>query len=147
METCKFKIGSVVFLNYIISPHEFSIDPFKVQAIKDLALCTNLKAVQRFLGFANYYRRFSRTFSSIVASITALTKTGANPAKWSPDVLKAFSTLKMLFSLGPILRYPDIDVQFIVANDSFNVGAADILLRENAEDHTLRLLILKDFCS
>lgn len=34
------------------------MDPEKVIAVVSWTIATNLKEVQRFLGFANYYRKF-----------------------------------------------------------------------------------------
>lgn len=56
LEKCEFEVTQVAFLGYIISPRGFSMEPKKVQAILDWALPNNLKAIQHFLGFANYYR-------------------------------------------------------------------------------------------
>lgn len=53
------------------------MDPAKVPAIKDWTLPVTLKAGPRFLGFIDYYRRFTKPFSSIVAPIAALTEKGA----------------------------------------------------------------------
>lgn len=65
MDKCEFEVENVSFLGYKISSEGFSMDPAKVQAIQDWKLPNNLKAVQRILGLANYYRRFTRSFSSI----------------------------------------------------------------------------------
>ncbi|XP_075056507.1 uncharacterized protein LOC142142519 [Mixophyes fleayi] len=74
LEKCEFEVQKVSFLGYVISSEGFSMDSTKVQAIVDWVQPNNLKAVQRFLGFSNYYRRFIHNFADIVAPIVALTR-------------------------------------------------------------------------
>ncbi|XP_063800275.1 uncharacterized protein LOC134968692, partial [Pseudophryne corroboree] len=85
LEKCVFEVQSIPFLGYIVSGSGLEMDPEKLQAIQNWPVPLTLKGVQRFLGFANYYRKFIRDFSTIVAPITAFTKKGANPSKWSEE--------------------------------------------------------------
>ena len=48
--------------------------PTKVAAVRDWETSANLKDVQAFPGFANFYRQFILGYSEIVAPLTALTK-------------------------------------------------------------------------
>uniref|UniRef100_A0A803K1K2 Gypsy retrotransposon integrase-like protein 1 n=1 Tax=Xenopus tropicalis TaxID=8364 RepID=A0A803K1K2_XENTR len=103
------------------------MDPGKVRAVLDWAQPFSLRAIQRFLGFANYYRQFIKNFSLIVAPITNLTKKGADPSIWPPEAVQAFETLKKEFSSAPILRPPDSALPFIVEVDASEVGAGAVL--------------------
>ncbi len=49
------------------------MDPDKVKAVVDWPSPDSRKALQRFLGFANFYRRFIRNFSQLATPLTALT--------------------------------------------------------------------------
>ena len=55
------------------------MDPKKIQALREWAAPKSVKEVQRFLGFANFYRKFIRGFSSVVAPLSALTKKDGGP--------------------------------------------------------------------
>ena len=79
------------------------------------------KKVQQFLGFANFDRRFVRSFSEIVAPLNALTSSHVQ-FHWSPEVEKAFQTLKRLFTSAPILIMPEPQHQFMVEVDTCNEG-------------------------
>ncbi|CAJ0945814.1 unnamed protein product [Ranitomeya imitator] len=52
--------------NIEASAASLEMDPVKVQAIHDWIRPTSVKSLQKFLGFANFYRRFIANFSSVV---------------------------------------------------------------------------------
>ncbi len=66
-EKCEFHQESVSFLGYVISSGGVAMEDQKVHTVVNWPQPTNLKELQRFLGFANFYRRFIRNFSSIAA--------------------------------------------------------------------------------
>ena len=53
---------------------EIKLDPAKVETVKEWSTPAGVKETQVFLGFANFYRRFIRDYSSIVSPLTALTR-------------------------------------------------------------------------
>ncbi|CAI9545297.1 unnamed protein product, partial [Staurois parvus] len=57
-------VASVAFLGYIISAVGFSMDP-QVLAVLQWPHPNGLQPNQRFLGFANYYQKFIRNFSTL----------------------------------------------------------------------------------
>lgn len=65
LEKCEFHLTSVSFLVYIISAEGVTMDERKVTAVQEWPLPQTLKQLQRFLGFANFYRRFIRIFSTL----------------------------------------------------------------------------------
>lgn len=72
-EKCEFHVDTVSFLGYIFSKGHYHTDPTKVQAVKDWPVPSDKKQLQRFLGFANFYRRFIKNYSKIAAPLTKLT--------------------------------------------------------------------------
>jgi hypothetical protein len=81
-EKCEFHAPSVTFLGYIIAKDSLQMDPAKVSAVTSWATPETRKQLQRFLGFANFYRRFIRGFSSIASPLSALTSPKV-PFRWS----------------------------------------------------------------
>lgn len=102
------------------------MDPAKVQAITDWPAPDSRVALQRFLGFANFYREFIRNFSQIAAPLTSLTSVKSRFV-WSDSAQHAFARLKQLFSSAPILFTPDPQRQFIVEVVASDVGVGAIL--------------------
>ncbi|CAJ0965735.1 unnamed protein product [Ranitomeya imitator] len=89
---CLFGVQKVSFLGFIFSPSTIEMDPVKVQAIHDWTQPTSLKSLQKFLGFANFYRRFVCNFSSIAKPLTDLTKKGADVVNWSSAAVEVFKS-------------------------------------------------------
>jgi hypothetical protein len=64
----------VVFLGYHILKSGISMVSDKVEAVKNWPVPRNDKDVQAFLGFANFYRRFTQGFSKVCKPHTDLTR-------------------------------------------------------------------------
>ncbi|CAJ0962726.1 unnamed protein product [Ranitomeya imitator] len=124
---CLFGVQKVSFLGFIFSPSTIEMDPVKVQAIQDWTQPTSLKSLQKFLGFANFYRRFICNFSSIARPLTDLTKKGADLVNWSSAAVEAFQELKRRFCCAPVLCQPDVSLPFQVEVDASEIGAGAVL--------------------
>ncbi|KAI4881765.1 hypothetical protein NFI96_000361 [Prochilodus magdalenae] len=61
LEKSEFHVPKVSFLGFIVSKGTLAMDPAKIHAVRDWPRPSSLKVVQRFLGFANFFRRFVRT--------------------------------------------------------------------------------------
>ncbi|XP_077306266.1 uncharacterized protein LOC143925677 [Lithobates pipiens] len=125
-EKCVFEQQSIQFLGLIISVKGIEMDPQKVSAILDWPAPSDRKGVQRFVGFANFYRKFIRGFSSIISPITELTKQGQR-FLWTPKAQEAFETLKKLFVSASILRHPDATLPYILEVDASEVAVGAVL--------------------
>ena len=91
-----FHTHSIEFLGFMISPTGISMDVAKTKAISDWPVPSNLKQVQSFLGFANFYRHFIINFSDTVIPLTRLTWKDAK-FEWRPEHQAAFEKLKLAF--------------------------------------------------
>ncbi|XP_016145267.1 RNA-directed DNA polymerase homolog, partial [Sinocyclocheilus grahami] len=60
------------FLGYVINDGGIQMDERKVDAIQNWPVPTTVKELQRFLGFANFYRRFIYHYSSITSPLTSM---------------------------------------------------------------------------
>ncbi len=127
IEKCEFNQTSVSFLGYVISSGGVTMEDQKVQAVIDWPQPVTVKELQRFLGFANFYRRFIRNFSTVAAPMTAMLKKGRQHLKWTPAAIAAFQKLKERFTTAPILHHPDPEREFIVEVDASSTGIGAIL--------------------
>ncbi|KAI2646204.1 Transposon Tf2-9 polyprotein [Labeo rohita] len=132
-EKCVFHAQSVPFLGYILSAEGVRVDPEKVKAVVDWPTPDSRKALQRFLGFADFYRRFVRNFSQLASPLTALTSPRTT-FRWSDAAEAAFAKLKSCFVSAPILVTPDPSRQFVVEVDASEVGVGAVLSQRSATD-------------
>ena len=135
-EKCEFHVSTVSFLGFVVSGDNIQMDPAKVSAVADWPIPTSRKLVQRFLGFANFYRRFIRNFSMIAAPLHALTSPQVQ-CQWSPQADLAFKRLWESFNSAPILTLPDISLQFVVEVDASDLGIGAVLSRCSKTDDKL----------
>ncbi len=103
------------------------MDEGKVKAVVEWPRPTTLKELQRFLGFANFYRRFIRGFSMVAEPLTALVRKGTSCLPWNEEATKAFSRLKQAFTSAPILHHPDPELPFVVEVDASSTGLGAVL--------------------
>ncbi len=103
------------------------MDERKVRAVVNWPRPHSVKELQRFLGFANFYRRFIRNFSTTAAPLTSMFKNGQQHLVWTPTAISAFQELRERFTSAPILHHPDPELEFIVEVDASSTGIGAVL--------------------
>jgi hypothetical protein len=73
-EKCEFHHQEVKYLGFIISTNSTKMDPAKVATVQEWPEPRNVKDVQSFLGFTNFYEQFMQGYSQIIAPMTWLTQ-------------------------------------------------------------------------
>ncbi|XP_053319615.1 uncharacterized protein LOC128491323 [Spea bombifrons] len=136
IEKCTFETTRIEYLGFIITPGHIEMDPKKVEAILQWPTPTSVKAVQRFVGFANYYRRFINSFSRIIRPITQLT-TKQNRFQWTPQAQHAFELLKQKFTTAPILVLPDPEKPYFLEVDASETAVGAVLSQRHGEKDSL----------
>uniref|UniRef100_A0A096M8A1 Gypsy retrotransposon integrase-like protein 1 n=1 Tax=Poecilia formosa TaxID=48698 RepID=A0A096M8A1_POEFO len=133
-EKCEFHRQSVNFLGYILEGGQVRPSEEKIRAVLDWPRPETRKQLQRFLGFANFYRRFIRNYSQTASPLTALTST-KSAFTWTPQADAAFQQLKSLFANAPILVQPDPSRQFILEVDASDSGVGAVLSQVSNKDN------------
>lgn len=119
---CEFHAASVSFLGHVISHYQTQIDLFKVAAVTDWPIPTTRKELQKFLGFANFYCRFIRGYSTIAAPLTTLMSSKI-PFSWTEAAQTAFSALKTRFTTAPVLTHvPTSPVVLVLPRKTMTLG-------------------------
>uniref|UniRef100_A0A3B1KK37 Gypsy retrotransposon integrase-like protein 1 n=1 Tax=Astyanax mexicanus TaxID=7994 RepID=A0A3B1KK37_ASTMX len=103
------------------------MDEKKVDAVTGWKKPVSRKDLQRFLGFANFYRRFIRNFSLVAAPLTTMLRGGHKKLVWNLAAEQAFDKLKTLFTSAPMLKHPDPSLPFIVEVDASDSGVGAVL--------------------
>jgi len=125
-EKCKWKVREVEFLGVVIGPRGVEMQKEKVERVLNWPAPRNVKEVQKFLGFANYYRRFIKNFARIVAPLHILVRK-EQKWKWEKEQEKAFERLKVVFTIEPILAIPDIDREMRAEADALDYATGGVL--------------------
>lgn len=106
---CVFHAKSVEFLGFVVSSSGISMAEDKLKSVRDWPTPTNVKQVQSFLGFVNFYRRFVRDFSRISLPLSDLTKKDV-PWSWDLPHPLAFEKLRTAILSAPSLHHPNFDL-------------------------------------
>ncbi|GJP64958.1 hypothetical protein CLOP_g21890 [Closterium sp. NIES-67] len=88
----EFALEKFQFLGHMVSAQGVHVDPKKIEAVRTWKTPENVKEMQQFLGFANYYNRFVPQYAKITAPLTNLLKKNT-PYKWEPKHQEAMEQL------------------------------------------------------
>jgi RNase H-like domain found in reverse transcriptase/Reverse transcriptase (RNA-dependent DNA polymerase) len=114
------------YLGHVISGEGISVEPSKIEAVKDWATPQDPRRLQSFLGLCNYYRRFVRTISTKASPLIDLTKK-AIPFEWGESQDKAFKELKDRVMTAPILKSADVSQPFEIQTDGSRTCTGAVL--------------------
>lgn len=83
-EKCEFHASTILFLGYVFEARNIKPVPAKIEAVSNWEPPENRKKLQQFLGFANFYQRVIRNYSTIASPLTQLTST-KRTYSWGPQ--------------------------------------------------------------
>ena len=126
LSKCKFYQEQVKFLGFILGPKGLQMDGEKVRVIWEWPSPHQLKNVQFFLGFTNFYRRFINNYSKIVVPLTKLTRKNI-PWLWSENCQQAFDILNLVFTSVLILTHWDPNALIFIKLNASDYALATIL--------------------
>jgi len=129
---CVFSTSSVKYLGHIVSRKGIETDSAKTEQIKNWPTPTTVKEVQSFLGLANYYRKFVKSFSEIAAPLESCLSKKCSKLQWSTEMHESFEKLKTSLTTAPILKYPCNKDVFILDTDASNTGIGAVLSQKDS---------------
>ena len=132
LSKCIFHAYELDFLGYILSRKGIAMDPGRIFTVTQWPEPKSHREVQVFLGFANFYRRFIKGFSRIVAPITSLLKGGdkgrfRGKFVWTDKAKGAFEALKIAFTSAPMLLHFDPARRIKLETDASDFALSGIL--------------------
>ena len=106
--------------------------------IKDWRYADNIRGIQSYLGFYNFYRRFIKDYSRITRPLTILTGKDV-PFVFDNACKNAWETLREALQAAPVLRHYDPVKQTRLETDSSDGVVAGILsqLQEDGTFHPI----------
>ncbi|KAG5718343.1 hypothetical protein E4T56_gene8366 [Termitomyces sp. T112] len=136
-EKCSFHTAEVEYLGVIVTPDGVRMDPAKVDVILNWPSLRNVKEVQSFLGFANFYRCFIDNYSGITKPLNQLTRKDT-PWDWDSKCQSMFLLLKKAFTSAPVLHHFDPSLPIMLECDASDYAIAGILSQSNSGGKDLR---------
>jgi len=125
-EKYMWKVRKIGFLKVVIGPNRIEMEKEKVEEVLSWPEPKNLKNVRKFLGLANYYRKFIKDFTQVARPMNTLTRKDVK-WKWGTEQQQAFDELKWVFTTKPVLAAPDLDKEFRVKADASNYATGGVL--------------------
>ncbi len=132
IQKCKFNVEKTVFLEVIISELDLRMNLSKMTVIVSWITSINLKEIQNFVKFVNFYRRFIKNFLKLVKSFTQLTRKNTSFV-WNDICVQAFDNLKKQVSSVSILCHFDFKQQAILKINALNYVKDEILSQYDNE--------------
>jgi hypothetical protein len=128
---CDFDAMEISLLGTVVRNGKATMEKEKVEAVQNWTTLTTIKEVEKFIGFANFYRRFIKNFSMIAALLNVLKGgKGEKVWKWESEEENAFEAIKKAITSEPVLTLPNEEGKFRVEVDASNVGTGAVLSQE-----------------
>ncbi|GJP42002.1 hypothetical protein CLOM_g1600 [Closterium sp. NIES-68] len=125
----KFALEKVQFPGHMVSAQGVHVDPKKIEAVRTWKTPENVKELQQFLGFANYYNRFVSQYAKIAAPLTNLLKKNT-PYEWEPKHQEAVEQLKQAVTSAPVLILPDPERDYVIEADASDQSVGAFLMQD-----------------
>jgi len=132
IQKCEFDVEETVFLKVIVSELNLRMNFSKVKVIVSWTTSINLKEIQNFVIFVNFYHHFIKDFSKLVKPFIQLTRKNTSFV-WNNVCIQVFDNLKKQVSLTLILRHFDLKRQAILKINALNYVKDKILSQYNNE--------------
>ena len=123
---CAFYIKEIPYLRLIIITKGVKMNSAKVSIIVKWLTLMNVKDVQSFLSFTNFYQRFIYDYSKLAFQLTCLIKKDI-PFEWITECQSAFNALKKAFTSDVILRHYNLNLKIVVKTDTSDYVSEGIL--------------------
>ncbi|GJP49466.1 hypothetical protein CLOM_g8665 [Closterium sp. NIES-68] len=125
----EFALEKVQFLGHMVSAQGVHVDPKKIEAVRTWKTPENVKELQQFLGFANYYNRFVPQYAKLAAPLTNLL-TKNTPYKWETKHQEAVEQLKQALTSAPVLILPDPERDYVIEADASDQAVGAVLMQD-----------------
>ena len=119
---CKFFQKELEYLGHIIGGGRVSLDPKRISVIQNFPTPRNVREVRRFIGMAQFCRRFIKDLNMVLSPLYDLTKAKVQ-FEWSSDCQDAFDLLKRMLTTPPVLVSPTDKSVFILETDASDIGS------------------------
>lgn len=123
---CFFMTDEVKYLGYIISAQGIQADPEKIEGIVNIPTPSNVTELRSLLGTINFYAKFVKNLSTILAPLYNLLKK-ACVWKWDRECEVAFKKVKSILTSMEVLAHYNPDKPLFLTCDASARGIGGVL--------------------
>ena len=138
LSKCRFFQQEFQYLGHVVSKHGISTDPSKIEKVIQWPIPCSKKEVQQFLGFAGYYRRLIRDFSTTARPLHKLAERFCS-FNWAEECEQSFNQLRQTLTSAPVLAFPEFSKSFTLDTDasSTEIGAVLSQVHDNGGERII----------
>jgi hypothetical protein len=141
LEKSIFGVNSITHVGFVVNKDGVSVDPQRIEALREVEVPKSMKGVQSVLGVWNYIRNFIPNFSTRALPLTNLvgSKKKAKAFVWTDECQRAFEGLKAATLDTSLLANIDYTKQIFIRCDSSQYGAGAVLFQfdEQGREHPI----------
>ena len=122
-------------LGHLIDGQTRSIDPVKIDQIRNWPVPRTGKDIMKLLGFVNFLRDHIPLFSTLAAPLEELKGEKNIERMWAEDprYQKSFEAFMTVISSAPVLQKPLENVEYEVYTDASRVGVGAVLIQREED--------------
>ncbi|RVE46453.1 hypothetical protein evm_008920 [Chilo suppressalis] len=128
---CVFMVDEVKYLGFIISKDGIKTDPDKTRAIAKMPRPKDVPELRSFLGLVNFYAKFVKNISSLLAPLYELLKKKVK-WNWSPSCENAYKEIKSILISAQVLAHYDPKKPLFLTCDASARGIGGTLTQPGA---------------
>ena len=115
---CVFGVPEIDFLGHVVSKSGIKPLPGKVEAVRRYERPASVKALQRFLGMLNFYRRFLPGIAEVLRPLTDALAGAPRQLAWSEQMERAFQQAKERLAEATLLFHQRAGAELRVYTDA-----------------------------
>ncbi len=136
---CVWMKDQINYLGHVIGKGEIKPEDEKIKIIEKWRTPQNVKEVQKFIGFLNYYNKYINNFASLAKPLFNLMKKNVK-FEWKKEHDNSFHELKQSLIKYQKLVTVDINEPFYVYTDASNYAIGAVLMQDrNGEKVTVSM--------
>ena len=129
---CQFHVTTVNLLGFTVSHGSITPDISRLSAVQNWITPKTVKDVQKFLGFANFYRRFIPNYAGLAKPLTQLLRKDT-PFTWNEPQNSAFTEIRSILVSEPTIAIPSPDKDFLIQTDASKHTIAAVLYQPDKD--------------
>ena len=135
---CQFACESLIILGHEISQDGIRVVQDKLLKMDSWKPPTTIRALQRMLGFLNYFRNFVPHYAKLMAPIEAL-RSGVKAKSndkiyWESQHQEILEKVRSILESKLLIQYPDFTKPMYVASDASQYGLGAVLYQLNSDN-------------